>query len=465
MYDPLRRKMAVCHWFQCTRRAPPSLTVTIDTTQSPLRAMRFIPNKHHHQKQRQITNNNTQQTRRDTTVVAALIHRGRRRSTEVAARASTIERLQPAVATRKLTTSATTTRRKVVKVCFINHIIMGALVTTLAFPVPRKELSAHLLIARGNQLVKLQTKNSNLNITAISIQTKRINSTTLAGNSKPYTIIYSHGNAEDVGLSLYYLDRLVEELQCNVFAYEYPGYSLSEGTPNEQYCYDAIESAYEYVTQTLQVSPSNVILFGRSLGTGPTVDLAFKLYTNKIKINTNTTNTSENEQSSSSTTNTNTSQANAPLGGIILQSPLESGIRAVIGYYTSYGLYLIDIFRNYEKIDKVGCSAFIIHGTRDVVVPCDNGRALYDALVKHQSPSKLYNPLWINNVGHNDMPDHIIIPSIKQFLYFVTKQQQDEKVKEAQKQQAQVAVEDEKKQVDKDDESSIANIKENDCWG
>ena len=352
---------------------------------------------------------------------------------------------------------------------------MGALVTTLAFPVPRKELSAHLLIARGNQLVKLQTKHSNLNITAISIQTKRINSTTTAANNKPYTIIYSHGNAEDVGLSLYYLDRLVDELQCNVFAYEYPGYSLSEGTPNEQYCYDAIQSAYEHVTQTLKVNPSNVILFGRSLGTGPTVDLAYKLYTNQIQTvptNTTATNTatttttrSENERSSSSTT-----KSAQPLGGIILQSPLESGIRAVIGYYTSYGLYPIDIFRNYEKIDKVGCSAFIIHGTKDVVVPCDNGRALYESLQKHQPPSKVYNPLWINNVGHNDMPDHIIIPSIKQFIYFLTKQQQHEEKEQEAKEQSQVPVqvqvEDEKKQAeDAEETSSTAHINQNDCWG
>ena len=308
---------------------------------------------------------------------------------------------------------------------------MGTLVSTLAFPVPRKELSAHLLIGRGSQLVKLQTKGKygcpKCNITAIHIQNKTTHQSTSNNNTKPtYTIIYSHGNAEDVGLSLNYLDHLSSELNnqitnlglynVNIFAYEYPGYSLSEGEPSEYQCYNAIEIAYEYVTQTLKVPSNQVVLFGRSIGTGPTIDLGYKLYTNQLQLP---------QQSKGSTSSEDSSQSpsSSLLGGIILQSPLESGIRAVIGYYTSYGLYPLDIFRNYEKISSIECSVFIIHGTKDTVVPCDNGRSLYKQLKEERPKTKSsshYEPLWINGVGHNDMPENIIISEISKYLHWIT---------------------------------------------
>lgn len=41
----------------------------------------------------------------------------------------------------------------------------------------------------------------------------------------PFTIIYSHGNAEDLGINYIMLQQLGFSLKCDVFAYEYPGES------------------------------------------------------------------------------------------------------------------------------------------------------------------------------------------------------------------------------------------------
>jgi abhydrolase domain-containing protein 17 len=255
---------------------------------------------------------------------------------------------------------------------------MGAVVSALAFPAPPKEQSAHLLVARSRDLVRLKTA-SGVNFPAISI---RLGS---ALSSTP-TLIYSHGNAEDVGMSLYYLDRLARICDCHVFAYEYPGYSLAEGEPSEQNCCEAIQAAFQHVTKDMKVRPSTIILFGRSLGTGPTVDLASKT---------------------------------EGLAGCILQSPLESGIRAVLGVFASYALYPIDIFRNYEKVDKIQCPVFIMHGTEDKVVPCANGRALYASLKQRPSHQALaYKPTWIPGVGHNDMPEQECFDSFRKFVMF-----------------------------------------------
>ena len=258
---------------------------------------------------------------------------------------------------------------------------MGAIVSALAFPVPDKNLSKDVLLARQSQLVKLMTK-SGLYIPAISIK---------GSPTARYTIIYSHGNAEDVGLSVYYLDRLAAMCDCNVFAYEYPGYSISDGEPSEENCYEAIQAAFEYVTNQLHIPPSQIVLFGRSLGSGPTVDMA----------------------SQPEATN---------LAGVILQSPLESGIRAVIGQCSSYGLYPLDIFRNYSKVHLITCPVFIMHGTADRVVPCDNGRALYATLQQRDCHID-YPPRWINGRGHNNMPERECLYECRQFLSFLAKQQ------------------------------------------
>ena len=99
---------------------------------------------------------------------------------------------------------------------------MGALVSAIAFPHPPKEYSEDELRARPD-LQFLKTK-SGIKIPAVHIRNP----------GTKFTIIYSHGNAEDVGISLYYLDVLSHVLKASVIAYEYPGYSISEGKPSEE---------------------------------------------------------------------------------------------------------------------------------------------------------------------------------------------------------------------------------------
>lgn len=138
--------------------------------------------------------------------------------------------------------------------------------SALAFPAPAKEISQGALMARAakQQLVYLTTSLSGHQIPAIYIQHKKNNKSAQSN----FTIIYSHGNAEDVGLSLPYLDYLSQCCNANVLAYEYCGYSVAEGEPSEENCYQCIEAAYEYLTTQQNVPPSQIVLFGRSLGTG-----------------------------------------------------------------------------------------------------------------------------------------------------------------------------------------------------
>jgi hypothetical protein len=149
---------------------------------------------------------------------------------------------------------------------------MGAIVSTLAFPFPEKEISKAALVGRAakNQLVYLRTQSGH-SIPAIYIQNNKHKKKSIGSNdnnNNTFTIIYSHGNAEDVGLSLPYLDYLSQCCDCHVLAYEYCGYSIAEGEPSEQNCYHCIQAAYDYLTIQSLVDPGRIVLFGRSLGTG-----------------------------------------------------------------------------------------------------------------------------------------------------------------------------------------------------
>ena len=54
----------------------------------------------------------------------------------------------------------------------------------------------------------------------------------------PVTILFSHGNAEDLGMIYEWFCEFSKELQVNIFAYDYEGYGKASGVPNEQSCYE-----------------------------------------------------------------------------------------------------------------------------------------------------------------------------------------------------------------------------------
>lgn len=242
---------------------------------------------------------------------------------------------------------------------------MGQVVQHVAFPVPERSRSAKLLQSRP-ELLWLTTEEEDV-IPAVHIRRS-------IGADR--TILYSHGNAEDLGLILPLLDRMAEACVADIFAYEYPGYGVSDGEPSEEGCYAAIEAAYIYLTDEMMVDPSRIICMGRSIGSGPTVDIVSR---------------------------------RREIRGMVLMSPIESGM-AIFGNVSAQLGYNIDIFRNYEKITEVSCPVLVMHGRDDQIVPIENGKAIYKGC------KNAVNPLWIPNVGHNNMPEQACLAKTREFL-------------------------------------------------
>jgi pimeloyl-ACP methyl ester carboxylesterase len=243
---------------------------------------------------------------------------------------------------------------------------MGAGVSSLAFPVPPRKSRALDALKKRPDLVYLDTEDGD-RIAAVHVRR--------GGSGTDRVILYSHGNAEDLGLRLPYLDLMSQICATDVFAYDYCGYGLSEGTPSEEGCILAIEAAYEYLTEIY--NPNRIIAFGRSIGSGPTVDLL----TRRKEIR-----------------------------GMVLQSPMESCGRAILGENVAWVAYHMDMFRNYEKIHKVKCPVLVMHGTEDEVVPWENGVAL------HEACKEPVEPLWVEDAGHNDMPNEVCLRRVRQFI-------------------------------------------------
>jgi hypothetical protein len=94
-----------------------------------------------------------------------------------------------------------------------------------------------------------------------------------------------------------YLADLSKILHVNILAYDYTGYGYSnrhlaknsksmEKLPSEQHCYADICAAYDYLIRLRGIPPRHIILFGRSIGSGPSCYLATKLNATKTSSET-----------------------------------------------------------------------------------------------------------------------------------------------------------------------------------
>ena len=174
------------------------------------------------------------------------------------------------------------------------------------------------------------------------------------------TLLYAHGNAEDLGQLVPYLEEL-RRTGFAVLAFDYRGYGMSTGSPpSAKGATSDMEAVYRHAVKTLAIPPSRIVLFGRSVGSGPATDLASRV----------------------------------PIGGLVLESAFVSAFRVL----TRVSLLPFDRFHNLRHIRRVRAPVLVIHGTADEVIPVSHGRLLYEAAGQPRQA------LWIDGAHHNDVP-------------------------------------------------------------
>lgn len=159
---------------------------------------------------------------------------------------------------------------------------------------------------------------------------------------------YFHGNAEDIGDCIERCRLFGEWLNSHVVIVEYPGYGGTAGKATEHSTVARALHAMRYVCKRFVVRLRDVIIFGRSIGTGVAVQVA--------------------------------SQCDQRIAGLILQSPFES-VKKLAMHHTSLAVMMGDRFDNVRAAEKFqGVRRVLVyHGNKDKVIPIAHGKAVFDA--------------------------------------------------------------------------------------
>lgn len=174
------------------------------------------------------------------------------------------------------------------------------------------------------------------------------------------TLLYSHGNEEDIADS----SPLYDELHASglgIIAYDYPGYGLSTGSPNEASCQRTAMATWQHLIKS-GVEPSSIVIMGRSVGSGPAVWLA--------------------------------SQVQA--AGLILISPFKSAFTTA--FDLPFPIFPCDKFPNLKRIRSLDVPLLVIHGEEDEVIAVSHGKQLFA-----ESPSEDKSLKIVPTAGHNNL--------------------------------------------------------------
>lgn len=251
---------------------------------------------------------------------------------------------------------------------------MGDVVSSILFQPPQK-----VRYLKENKVTWLRTNNGH-RIPSVYIPYTSADS---SDKGTGLTILYSHANAEDLADVYVWLKYLSRNLRCNVIGYDYAGYGQSDGEPSEENCYADIDAVYSHLIKGLGFKHDQIVLFGRSLGSGPSSYLASR-----------------------------TSEEGEPVAGLILHSPFTSIYRVMV----DVGCTIVgDKFPNIDFARSIRCSALAIHGTNDRIIPHHHSQSLSQAFAQ---PCKI-SPCFLEGMGHNSIPDEfrpLFMDKVKEYL-------------------------------------------------
>jgi fermentation-respiration switch protein FrsA (DUF1100 family) len=192
---------------------------------------------------------------------------------------------------------------------------------------------------------------------------------------KSDVILYFHGNAGDLSGWKFVAEDFTA-MGYNVLLIDYRGYGKSTGTISEAGFYKDAEAAYSFLLKDKGYSPTNVIIYGRSIGSGVAVDLAGK----------------------------------HGCKGLVLESPYSSLTTLAnekIPFFLP-SLYLRYSFNNLEKMEQVKCPIIFLHGTADELIPLAHTERLFAKF------SGKKTKIIVPKGGHNDLN------SFEEYDYFLT---------------------------------------------
>lgn len=196
-------------------------------------------------------------------------------------------------------------------------------------------------------------------------------------------ILYAHGNSALLKGIKPQLMILSEQIQVDVFAFEFPGYGRCVGETNGDSVKAATRRAHTVLIQKYSYLPENVILMGRSIGTGPILWLSTQI----IEYHS-----------------------------VILISPFTS-ITDLIYRYNFLGLqhvasyFYTETFDNISNAARCNKSILFIHGSEDNIIPVEMSISLHE-----HCPSMRKRLCIVSDATHNS----IELWDLREILKFIS---------------------------------------------
>jgi uncharacterized protein len=157
------------------------------------------------------------------------------------------------------------------------------------------------------------------------------------------TVLYFHGNGGGLANRAMRLARY-QNAGLGILMMSYRGYSGSTGSPTETNNIADARLAYDHLAEQ-GLKPSDIFLYGESLGSGIAVQLA----------------------------------AAVPVAGVILDAPYTSIVEVGAKAYPILPLswLMVDRYESDRRIASINAPILILHGARDEVIPPDMGQRMY----------------------------------------------------------------------------------------
>lgn len=190
-------------------------------------------------------------------------------------------------------------------------------------------------------------------------------------------LIYYGGNGEDI---FYNIDDFIKLQGVATLLVQYRGYGTSDGSPSEALLFSDALSIYDDVRVRLQ--PTEIMLMGRSLGSGVACYVASQKTVNKT----------------------------------ILVTPFDSMTNVVKSHYPwlPVELLLRHPFNSIQHVQTIKAPLLLIYGGQDRIIPNRHT----ENLIRHLPEPAKVDILQIPAAGHNDIHAHASYwPAIQSHLH------------------------------------------------
>jgi len=180
-------------------------------------------------------------------------------------------------------------------------------------------------------------------------------------------VFYLHGNAGNMQRYGHYSSKFTEK-GYDFFMMDYRSFGKSRGEVSEEAIHEDAQWIYEEVLKKYNYSEDEVVIYGRSLGSG----IATKLASNNVPKT------------------------------LILETPYYNIADVAKSWipFLPYQSFLRYTFRTDLWLPTVKCPVYIFHGTADKIVPYSSGQKLAPLLTSET------HFITLKNGGHNNLHNY-----------------------------------------------------------